>query len=105
MAEVARQTGLGDSQLDDQLRFWARVLREVAGDFLAGSFAPLDEAATLVRRRVAGNPQQAQVWIPSDAPAGAEAEQAAEIRGTVPPHVRVSVRRYRRGPGSASGRN
>jgi hypothetical protein len=105
MAEVARQTGLRASQLDEQLKFWARVLRDVAEDFLVGSFAPLDEAGALVRSRVAENPQQVQIWIPSDAPAGAGAERAAEIQATVPPNVGVSVRRYRRGPASESDRS
>ena len=98
LAEATRQSGLGASQVDDQLRFWARVLREVAGDFLEGGFASLDEAGALVRSRVAAHPQQVQVWLPSDAPDGAEEERVEEVRGTVPPQVGVSVRRFRRRP-------
>jgi hypothetical protein len=56
----------------------------VADDFLDGSFAPLDEAGALVRSRVAENPQQVQVWIPSDAPAGAELEQVDETQDQRP---------------------
>ena len=95
--EVSRQTGLRSSELDQQLRFWAQVLRDVAGDFLAGSFAPLEEAASLIRSRVDANPQEVQVWIPDDAPDGAEAEEASSVRMTLPPNVGLSVRRYRRG--------
>jgi len=96
MSEVRKQTGLEPSALDEQLRFWARVLREVAGDFLAGDFAPLDEAGSLTRSRVADNPQGAQVWLPEDAPPGADAQEASAVAATVPPNVGVSVRRYRR---------
>ncbi len=102
LAEATRQSGLGASQVDDQLRFWARVLREVAGDFLEGDFASLDEAGALIRSRVAEHPQQVQVWIPSDTPEGAEAERVEGVRGTVPPEVGVSVRRYRRRPAPES---
>ena len=98
MSEVARQRGLNSSELDEQLQFWARVLRDVAGDFLNGDFAPLDEAAEIVRARVADNPQGVQVWLPDDAPDGAEAEEGAAVAATVPPEVSVSVRRYRRRP-------
>ena len=100
MAEVAGHTGLGTAQVDEQLRFWAQVLRDVAGDFLGGDFAPLDEAAVFIRSQVAAHPQQVQVWIPSDAPPEADAKRADEVRGTVPPTVGVSVRRYPRGPAS-----
>lgn len=95
--EVAKQTGLKASQLDDQLAFWARTLRDVAQDFLDGSFAPLDEAGALVRGRVETNQQQVKVWMPSDAPPGAEVEQAEQVQWTVPPNVGVTVRRYRHG--------
>jgi hypothetical protein len=97
MSDVGKQTGLKSSQLEEQLRFWAQILREVAADFLAGSFAPMDEAAALVRSRVAAHPQQVQVWLPEDAPVGAEAQEAGAVQATVPPNVSVSVRRYRRG--------
>lgn len=98
LTEVARLRGLKSSELDQQLHFWARVLRDVAGDFVAGDFAPLDEAAAIVRTRVADHSQNVQVWLPDDAPNGAEDEQAAAVAATVPPEVGVSVRRYRRRP-------
>lgn len=34
LPDVTRHTGLGASQVDDQLGFWAQVLRDVARDFL-----------------------------------------------------------------------
>lgn len=98
MRDVTRLHGLKPSDLDQQLHFWARVLRDVAGDFLAGDFAPLDEAAAIVRARVADHPQSVQVRLPDDAPTGDEAQEAAATAATVPPEVGVSVRRYRRRP-------
>lgn len=98
MREVTRLRGLKPSELDEQLHFWAQVLRDVAGDFLAGDFAPLDEAGAIVRARVADSPQSVQVWLPDDAPHGADADEAAAVAATVPPEVTVSVRRYRRRP-------
>ena len=95
--EATKQTGLTDSEVDQQVEFWARVLRDVAADFLQGDFAPLDEAAALTRSRVAENPQEVQVWIPSDAPDGAEIDHKAQTQRTVPPNVGVTVRRYRHG--------
>ena len=97
MDQVRKQVGLKSSDLDQQLQFWAQVLRDVAGDFLAGNFGPLDEAAALIRSRVADNPQTVQVWLPDDAPEGAEAQARGAVAATVPPNVGVSVRRYRRG--------
>ena len=105
MADVARLGGVSASHLDEQLRFWARVLKEVAPDFLDGDLAPIDEADALIRSRVAENPQQVQLWISSDAPAGAESERLDEITATVPPNVAVSVRRYRSGGASRSQRD
>lgn len=72
------------------------MLRDVAGDFLAGDFAPLDEASSLIRRRVADHPQNVQVWLPEEAPEEAEANEANAAAATLPPNVGVSVRRYRR---------
>jgi hypothetical protein len=80
MNELRKQTGLKPSQLDQQLQFWAQLLRDVAGDFLAGDFAPLDQAATVIRSRVAENPQSVQLWLPDDAPEGAEAKEPMRSR-------------------------
>jgi hypothetical protein len=97
MAEVRMQTGLTSNELDRQLRFWAHTLREVAWDFVAGNFAPLGEAATVIRSRAAEHPQRVQVWLPEEAPKSAEDQEVSAVRAQVPPNVGVSVRRYRRG--------
>ena len=94
--EVRKQSGLKPAEIDSQLDFWARTLRDLAQDFLDGDPAPIDEASEIVRARVAAEPQQVQVYLPSDAPAGAEAEAAAKVQATVPPNVGVTVRRYSR---------
>ncbi len=94
--------GLKPSELDNQLRFWSQALRDWAADFLAGGFGPIDDAAGLVRARVAEQPQQVQVWIPDTAPAGAEADAAARAQADVPPNIGVTVRRYRRGRSSST---
>lgn len=94
LADVGAQHGLKPAELDEQLRFWAQVLREVAPDFLNGDFAPLDEAGDLIRRRVDQEPQQVRVWIPDNAPEGAEREAEVSARATLPRGVGVSVRRY-----------
>jgi len=104
MTDVRKQTGLTSDELDSQLWFWARTLRDVAGDFVAGEFAALDEAATLIRSRVAEHPQRVQVWLPEDAPQRAEDQEVSAVRAQVPPNVGVSVRRYRRGPRPKSDR-
>jgi hypothetical protein len=79
MTDVRKQTGLTSDELDGQLRFWAHTLRDVAGAFVAGDLAPVDEAATLIRSRVAEHPQRVQVWLPEDAPESAE----ESVRGRV----------------------
>jgi hypothetical protein len=97
MPEVKSHIGLRPAQIEAQLAFWAEVLRAVAGDFLAGDFAAIDEAAALSRRRVAEHPQEMTVWIPPDSPEGSELDQAVESRNSVPAEVNISVRRYRQG--------
>jgi hypothetical protein len=104
MADVGKQTGLTSDELDGQLRFWAHILCDVARDFLAGDFASLDEAATLIRSRVAEHPQRVQVWLSEEAPESAEDQEETAVRAQVPPNVGVSVRRYRRGPRPKSDR-
>lgn len=97
LADVQRQSGLKPAELDQQLRFWAQALLDVAGDFLTGDFAPVDEAAAIIRSRLADSPQKVQVWLPDDAPEGAEAQESKAVASTLPPNVGVSVKRYRRG--------
>ena len=104
MTDVRKQRGLTAVELDGQLQFWADILRDVASDFVAGDFAPIDEAATLIRSRVAEHPQRVEVWLPEEAPERAEDQEISAVRAQVPPNVGVSVRRYRRGPRPKSGR-
>jgi hypothetical protein len=89
-------TGLGGEQLDRQLAFWSSAVREVVPDFLAGDLGAIDEASELIRERVRLSPQQVQVWLPGESPAGAEADQIRDVASTVPPEVGVVARRYRR---------
>lgn len=94
--ELRRQSGLKPAEIDRQLDFWARTLRDVAQDFLDGDFGALDEAGAIIRERVAAEPQEVRVYLPSDASPGEEAEEEAKVRATLPPNVGVSVRRYLR---------
>jgi hypothetical protein len=96
LAEVRRQRGLSPSQVQSQLAFWAQLLRDVAPDFLAGDFSPLDQAEELTRRRLLEHPQAVTVYLPSDAAAGADAREAEATAADVPPNVEVQVRRYKR---------
>jgi hypothetical protein len=95
-AESRRLTGLDESALERQLTFWADALRVAASDFLGGSFDAIDEAAVLVRQRVADHPQEIVEWIPEEAPQTAEVEAHADLVRTVPPEVGIRTRRYRR---------
>jgi hypothetical protein len=88
--------GLSDRAVEKQLGLWAELLRSVAADFLQGSDAAIVEAEQVVRRRVAENPQELQIWLPSDASEAEEAEALQEAARTTPPGVRISVRRYAR---------
>jgi hypothetical protein len=88
--------GLSREDEEKQLRFWADALRSVAPDFLEGDDAPLREGEHVVRQRVAENPQELTIWLPSDASEEEEDRAREEARQTAPPNVEVSVRRYRR---------
>jgi hypothetical protein len=90
------RTGLSKREVETQLRLWADLLRSVAPDFLEGSDAAIVEAGCVVRQRVAENPQELTVWLPSDA-TDADARRAKEeaVR-TAPGSVQVTVRRYKR---------
>jgi hypothetical protein len=50
----------------------------------------------VIRRRVAENPQELQIWLASDASEAEEAEALQEAARTTPPEVRISVQRYAR---------
>jgi len=88
--------GLSKEDELKQLRFWADALRSVAPDFLDGDDAPLRDGEQVVRQRVAENPQELTIWLPSDASQEEEDRARDEARQTAPPNVEVSVRRYRR---------
>jgi hypothetical protein len=88
--------GLSKGDEEKQLRFWADALRSVAPDFLDGDDAPLREGERVIRQRVAENPQELTIWLPSDASQEEEDRARDEARQTAPPNVEVSVRRYRR---------
>ena len=94
--EVKKQSGLRPVELDHRLHFLALVLRQLAGDFLAGDFRSLDEAALITRDRVADSPQEVTVTLPEDAPDEVEAREGEELAAILPPEVGVSVRRYTR---------
>jgi hypothetical protein len=88
--------GLSSDDEDKQLRFWADVLRSAAPDFLEGHDAPLREGEQVVRQRVAENPQELTIWLPSDASPAEQNRAREEARERTPPDVEISVRRYRR---------
>ena len=89
-------SGLSRGDEEEQLRFWADALRSVAPDFLEGDDAPLREGEQVVRQRVAENPQELTIWLPSDASQEEEDRAREEAMQTAPPNVEVSVRRYHR---------
>lgn len=89
-------TGLSKRDVDAQLRLWAESLRSVAPDFLEGSDAALVEAERVVRQRVADNPQELTVWLPSDATDTDERRAREKAERTAPVGVQVTVRRYKR---------
>jgi hypothetical protein len=95
---VAEQmpTGLSKREVETQLRLWADLLRSVAPDFLEGSDAAIVEAERVVRQRVAENPQELTVWLPSDATDARERRAREDAERTALDSVRVTVRRYRR---------
>ena len=88
--------GLSHKDEEQQLRFWADALRSVAPDFLDGDDTPLRDGELVIRQRVAENPQELTIWLPSDASQEHEDRARKEARQTAPPNVEVSVKRYRR---------
>jgi len=89
-------TGLSEREVDGQLRLWAELLRSVAPDFLEGDDAAIVEAEQVVRQRVAENPQELTIWLPSDASDTDEAKAREKAERTTPDEVRIIVRRYAR---------
>ena len=92
--EAMTLRGLDNAKVNRQLQFWADCLRTTAGDFLRGDMAPIDEAAELIRARVKEHPQEMTIWVPDNAPTGAEGAETERARRDVPPEVTVRARRY-----------
>ena len=86
--------GLGDDEVQRQLAFWAAALREVCPEFLDGDATAIDEAAAMLRAKVARHPQQLTIHLPASASAAEEARAIVEAERTVPPEVKVVVNRY-----------
>lgn len=93
LEDSRRMPGLDDVALERQLAFWAEALRTVAPDFLAGRLSAIDEAESVVRARVAENPQTIVAWLAEGAPSGAERASIEELEALVPPEVGVETRR------------
>jgi hypothetical protein len=52
--EIQQLGGLGEPELQRQLSELASALRDVAGDFLTGSFAAMDDGERVIRQRLEG---------------------------------------------------
>ena len=87
---------LSSRGVDEQIETWARLLKDVAPDWLRGDDAPIAEAEAFVRQRVAEHPQEMVVWLPHDASDEREREALADAERDTPEGVSVHVRRYRR---------
>lgn len=87
--------GLSSKDVKRQLRFWADALRSVAPDFLEGDDSSLRDGERVIRQRVAENPQELTIWLPSDASQEEAVRARAEARQTAPPNVEITVKRYR----------
>jgi hypothetical protein len=97
-AEPTRRPGhgLGDTEIEGQLAFWAAALRDHGSDFLAGDLAVLDQLERLIRdsaRRV--GPPQVTMWAPADSSPAQVADGTDRARAALPDGVAVEVRRYR----------
>lgn len=88
--------GLSDAEVEAQLLYWSSVLREIATDFLRGDCAAIDDAAVIVRAKVAANPQRVVAYLPEDAPPESALQAVEDLSSTVPPEVEVVTRRYPR---------
>ena len=90
-----RLSGLGKKELRAHLQMWARMLQEVASDFLAGENNAFDGAREIVRRRIEDEPQQIVVWLREGATDEEEAAEVERARSTAPSNVEIVARRYR----------
>jgi hypothetical protein len=102
MAELRAAAGRSDTELRAMLELCAKLLLEVAPDFLEGSDQAFSDAARVILARIERDPQKLTVWLPADASAEREEEEVAKARLTAPPEVEIIIRRYRR-PGDPGG--
>lgn len=93
---LARQRGVSDREIEAQLAFWSKALREHGQDFLAGDLGVLDELERIVRDRVRQHRREVTVWLPDDASASDEARAVTQAQRGVPDGVSVVARRYLR---------
>jgi hypothetical protein len=89
-------SGLSKSEVQEQLRLWAELLRSVTPDFLEGDDAAILEAEQVIRTRVGNRPQELTIWLPHDASDADEAKARERAEETAPANVHVVVRRYKR---------
>lgn len=95
-ASLTELEALSSRTVDEQLETWARLLKEVAPEVLRGDDAPIADAESVVRARVAEHPQQIIVWLPHDASDEHEREARGNAERNAPDGVTVQVRRYQR---------
>jgi hypothetical protein len=88
--------GLTEPEVEIQLAFWARALREHGRDFLAGDLRVLDELERRIRERVRRHRQEVVVWLPDTASDEEAADAAERLRAGTPDGVAITTRRYRR---------
>lgn len=94
LAELTGHKGLSKKTTPRQLALAATLLREVAPGFLTGDTSAIDDGAEAVRARAHEHPQELTVHM---SPSATDQELAAEYAreaASVPPEVRVRVRRY-----------
>ena len=95
---LASQHGLEPHDVEAQLAFWSKVLRDYGGDLLAGDLSVLDELEQMVRDRARQHRQEVVVWLPESASADEEAHAVDATQTTIPDGVAVIARRYRQAP-------
>jgi hypothetical protein len=94
MSDLRVAAGRSDAELGAMLDLCAKLLVEVAPDFLEGSDQPFTDAARVINARIERDPQKLTVWLPADASVEREGAAVAEARLTAPAEVEVIVRRY-----------
>ncbi len=87
--------GLDSKALERSLSFQALALQRHAMDFLSGSFAAFNDLDTLIKDRVARNPQKLTIHFP-EGTSEDEVDQGVAQARTVDPRVPVDVRFYRK---------